>query len=923
MRKRIIFGILAGAMIITASVFYFIKENEHIVDSIYRAVPLDAALIVDFKNFEEFYNNMVSGNQFWNEISAFPVFNTFNRQLRSIDSLRKTNPSINALLSQDHSILISGHPMGKDEIQLVYYFKINAESDFRQIDKLIQSYESNTIDYSSHNYEHSTIRDIIFAEKKGENFSYTWSHGLMILSKSSILVEDAVRQLLAKESILELKGLKDIIKTAGKTAVANFYFNFDFLPRISQKIIHSKFNHELKFLKSFANWIELDLNVKPGMLILNGFSYGNVYEPGFESLFRNQKPQKLEIFNKIPSQSNTFAVLGISNFGQYQKDYQLFLEKHENAPNREANLQALKDKYNIDLLKSFHDVFEQEAGIVFANLTDDTLANQAFSIIRTKSKDDAENLLNSFITEYANKNNLQTNSMVSEKAIDKDLKTKFWNLPIGNIPALLFGQLFSVNDNQFCTLLNNYIIFGSSVESLVKYSQNLMQGTPIENDLEFNNFSEYFASQSNFFFYNKPALSANFYPNFIKQDVNAHTAKNGDLSKIQAFVYQFNISDNNLIYNNIFIKYNSENISNNAKTTWESPLDASPIGKPFILKSNGNNPDIIVYDAKNQIYLVNNMGRIVWKVKLPEPIISDIYQLDYYKNGKFQILFNTRTRIYMLDRKGNAVESFPVTLKVPATNGLALFDYDKNHNYRIFVAGNDHKIYGYDKDGKIIEGWENKQTESDITQPLQHFNIENKDFLVFNDSYQLYAVDRKGKEILKTSKNIPISINNKTALINARSLLEARFLLTDTSGKVYSIATDGSMKATDYGKYPGKHWFDVYDINGDGIKDFIFSWGNTLKAVSQKNKEFFTVTTENGISFRPTFYEFPQRKYKIGLVTSDNEKIFLYDGTGILFKGFPLKGKTQFSIEQLNNSENRFNLMVGSNNNFLYYYSVQ
>jgi hypothetical protein len=459
---------------------------------------------------------------------------------------------------------------------------------------------------------------------------------------------------------------------------------------------------------------------------------------------------------------------------------------------------------------------------------------------------------------------------------------------------------------------------------LLKYIQNLSQNSSLGTDLEFNNFSEYFASQSNFFFYNNPGLSSNIYPNYLKQDVIQSLGMQfGHFDKMQAIVYQFNISDNGLIYNNVFIKYKNSSTANTAKTTWESSIEANMIGKPVILKSFANNPSVILMqDAKNQLYLVNNMGRILWKIKLQEPVISDVYQIDYFKNGKQQMLFNTSSRIYIVDRKGNSVETFPVTLKVNATNGLALFDYDNKRNYRIFVAGKDQKIYGYDKDGKLLEGLDLKQTETEVVQPIQHFRIEDKDLLVFNDKQRVYVLDRKGNEILKTS-TIPLSVNNKVSLINARSLKEARFVITDSTGKVYFIALDGTVKTTDYGKYPGNHWFDVYDLDGDGVKDFIFTYGKTLKAISQKNKEMFTLTLDPSITFRPGFYEFSPRNYRIGLVNSEKGTIYLYDHSGNLSKGFPLKGNTQFFIEPLNNSENRFNLIVGTDNNFLYEYSVQ
>ena len=45
-------------------------------------------------------------------------------------------------------------------------------------------------------------------------------------------------------------------------------------------------------------------------------------------------------------------------------------------------------------------------------------------------------------------------------------------------------------------------------------------------------------------------------------------------------------------------------------------------------------------------------------------------------------------------------------------------------------------------------------------------------------------------------------------------------------------------------------------------------------------------------------------------------------GFFFLYKGFPLKGNTQFTIGYLGDSHNQFNLIVGTRYNFLYNYSV-
>ena len=124
-----------------------------------------------------------------------------------------------------------------------------------------------------------------------------------------------------------------------------------------------------------------------------------------------------------------------------------------------------------------------------------------------------------------------------------------------------------------------------------------------------------------------------------------------------------------------------------AQTVWESRLDYPVVSKPMLVTNHyTGEKEIFVQDEKNNIYLLNKSGRILWKQKTGGRILGDVYQLDYYKNGKLQLIFNTREQIHLLDRNGNYVERYPVKLRSPATNGMALFDYEKSRDYRIALA---------------------------------------------------------------------------------------------------------------------------------------------------------------------------------------------------------------------------------------------
>jgi hypothetical protein len=55
-------------------------------------------------------------------------------------------------------------------------------------------------------------------------------------------------------------------------------------------------------------------------------------------------------------------------------------------------------------------------------------------------------------------------------------------------------------------------------------------------------------------------------------------------------------------------------------------------------------------------------------VPLNEKITGNIYMIDYFRNGKYQLLFSGKNYLHLLDRNGNYVERYPVKMRSAASN---------------------------------------------------------------------------------------------------------------------------------------------------------------------------------------------------------------------------------------------------------------
>ena len=170
-------------------------------------------------------------------------------------------------------------------------------------------------------------------------------------------------------------------------------------------------------------------------------------------------------------------------------------------------------------------------------------------------------------------------------------------------------------------------------------------------------------------------------------------SKNEDIiRKFSTFSWQFAVTDH-MIKNRINLKYDP-NVREEPQAVWQLKLE-TPLARTPKLGLNHKdlpNREVIVYDKQNNISLINKEGLVLWSMKIPGEIISEIHQIDIYQTKRFQYLFNTKTQLYLIDRMGNNVRKFPVTLKSIASNGVSVAEFGKNKEYRFFIAGEDKKI---------------------------------------------------------------------------------------------------------------------------------------------------------------------------------------------------------------------------------------
>jgi hypothetical protein len=125
------------------------------------------------------------------------------------------------------------------------------------------------------------------------------------------------------------------------------------------------------------------------------------------------------------------------------------------------------------------------------------------------------------------------------------------------------------------------------------------------------------------------------------------------------------------------------------------------------------------------------------------------------------------------------------------------------------------------------------------------------------------------------------------------------------------------------GNYSGSHFFDYKDMDGDGRKEYIFLDATRLQVFQENKKLLYEFDFDHPITIKPAYYSFAQNDKKLGVVSREDNLIYMINNDGKVYKGFPLRGNSPFSVGYFGENTSSFNLIVGSNDNFLYNYTVQ
>lgn len=334
-----------------------------------------------------------------------------------------------------------------------------------------------------------------------------------------------------------------------------------------------------------------------------------------------------------------------------------------------------------------------------------------------------------------------------------------------------------------------------------------------------------------------------------------------------------------------------------ASILWKTPLAAPAATQPYIIKSPGEGAEttILVQDAAYQLYRLDAGGAIVWRRQMDGPVLSPVSGIDFRDDRQNCYLFNTADKIWLLDDEGRDVEGFPLALLSPATNAVTVVDFDNNLKFNYFIACANGNVYGYDRFGRPLPGWNPQGGVGRVVQPVLHFQQDEKDYLVvLNEAGQLFAYGRNGAERFppvrfEGARFGPLqvdAVSRSPRIVCANGA--GRVFVCDLAGAVFSIPTGSG------GRSPARLAFT--QLAGDSRFDYAIAQGKKVTLRGYAGGALKTFFTQQMPADQDTI--FAVSKGLLGTLNKSGRQIFMLDGNGHILPDFPLAGTTPFSVSE-------------------------
>jgi hypothetical protein len=158
---------------------------------------------------------------------------------------------------------------------------------------------------------------------------------------------------------------------------------------------------------------------------------------------------------------------------------------------------------------------------------------------------------------------------------------------------------------------------------------------------------------------------------------------------------------------------------------------------PFEVRNSETGGTNLLAQQSNYYLSFKEMdGKGIWSVPFDGPLCGRVESIDYYNNGKIQFLFASGSKLYLLDRLGRFVAKFPSELGKDVLLGPQAYDFTGAGGYTVTVLHTDNTIGMYNLHGAKPDGWLGIATDEKIIALPELVEVDGKKYWAVRTAVQ-------------------------------------------------------------------------------------------------------------------------------------------------------------------------------------------
>jgi hypothetical protein len=866
-------------------------------------VSAEAFLVFETKEPVLAWNQLVS-QPIWERLEDLPSLNQAQNQIMALDSILGRNGKLEKAL-KGNQFVVSMHPIGREEFDFLYTISLNSSSDLDFLTDL----ENNLPPLSQINersYSNVTIKEFQSLDLE-RNLNYAIVNNVFVASYTSFLVEEAIRHS-QNNNLPNFKSvyqhlLDDLPSSEGLGIIR---FSSEGLAKLINSISREA---DLSMINSFSRSgisANLELKFSEEKILLDGISY---FEDGKEIDFEvNPEVNVKSLQNFI---SNRTAVLHQYNLRKLDQ----FIEIEDSGFQFKSTLSG--DIEKVLLEKGFLEKLSGDLSFLLFEVINNEPQDKVL-LLHTDQIEQQIQLLKEL-------DQAPDENITGTLPIDFYAQNEIFVISSEEFPAHIFGGRFLGFPDTYITSIENHLVFANSSKAMKLFVDDINNDNTWGKSLSQKKLLDGISPMAGYnFLINIPRFwnsliqisSPNWQGFFQKYAPQLKTIDRISVN-LQESGKNKSVSIE-LGYNVMPIKNVEDVVLNENKfVQFENRLIYGPVSvQNFVDRSI----EFVVQDENHIVHLISTDGDPIFAHQVDSPIVSGIFQVDFYKNGKLQLLFATENQLFIVDRLGNLIPGYPLSFPVKKLTHLNLVDYNNTKDYRFFVATEDGDLLLMDQTGKVLEGWDPKKVNGPLAVKPSHHRIASVGdrMVAITARGELYFFNRRGESELGSPIRIGDGLDSDYILLERGSAKESRLVTVTKEGEVVQVNLQGELTYRNQLLRPDieSKFYLIKDQKEDRYL-FVVHEYNKVTVMDTDYKTLFSIDIFSG-SLDFQFFSYGSDKNIFVIIDKEQEFIYLYNLEGSLLNTRPVNGDQKIELKY-SGSQNEYSVYTISGNRFSEY----